>query len=135
MLSRLDDAVAAREAALLAARRFAADAGHELRTPLQSVRANLDMASSEEANAGQRRLALQTAPLHPIGSAGLSTASELWRAVSRGRWRKTRMSTSAILPTVRFSPPGPGIPAAERARVIRRFARGRGATAAAAPRD
>ena len=61
MLSRLEDAVATREAALLAARRFAADAGHELRTPLQSVRANLDIATSDEANPQQRRLALEIA--------------------------------------------------------------------------
>jgi signal transduction histidine kinase len=63
MLSRLEEAVVAREAALLAARRFAADAGHELRTPLQSVRANLDIASGEEANAHQRQLAVETAAL------------------------------------------------------------------------
>lgn len=61
MLSRLRDAVATREAALLAARRFAADVGHELRTPLQSVRANLDIAGSEGANSEQRRVAIETA--------------------------------------------------------------------------
>jgi signal transduction histidine kinase len=63
MLGRLEEAVATREAALLAARRFAADVGHELRTPLQSVRANLDIASSKGANAEQQRVALETAAL------------------------------------------------------------------------
>ncbi len=63
MLARLRDAVAAREAVLLSARRFAADAGHELRTPLQSVRANLDIAKSAGANAEQRQVALDTATL------------------------------------------------------------------------
>ncbi len=42
MLQRLARSAAEREAALEAARRFAADAGHELRTPLTAMQANLD---------------------------------------------------------------------------------------------
>ena len=59
MLARLDTAIAAREQALVAARRFAADAGHELRTPLQTIRANLDIARSPEASHDERQLALE----------------------------------------------------------------------------
>ena len=61
MLARLDSAIAAREQALLAARRFAADAGHELRTPLQTIRSNLDIARSPDASPDERQLALQVA--------------------------------------------------------------------------
>jgi signal transduction histidine kinase len=61
MLARLESAVTAREQALVAARRFAADAGHELRTPLQSIRSNLDIARFPEANADERKLALEVA--------------------------------------------------------------------------
>ncbi len=42
MLARLERSSAAREAALHAARRFAADAGHELRTPLTAMQSTLD---------------------------------------------------------------------------------------------
>ena len=61
MLARLDSAIAARDQALVAARRFAADAGHELRTPLQSIRSNLDIARFRDASPEERQLALEVA--------------------------------------------------------------------------
>jgi two-component system sensor histidine kinase PrrB len=42
MLTRLERSTAETESALEATRRFAADVGHEIRTPLTSIRANLD---------------------------------------------------------------------------------------------
>jgi signal transduction histidine kinase len=196
MLSRLDEAVAAREAALLAARRFAADAGHELRTPLQSVRANVDIASSDEANAEQRRHALETAALQSDrlsrlvdglqtlarGESGLASvaadvdlgdiadaavfaartrhpevaidselpasgpvvhgdADGLWRVVENllenaarhgrpGGHVRLRVSNNGAGAEILVEDDGPGIPAAERERVVGRFARCRGTTAA-----
>lgn len=195
MLSRLDEAVAAREAALLAARRFAADAGHELRTPLQSVRANLDIASSDEANPQQRRLALETAGLQSDrlsrlvdglqtlarGESGLVVAAAdvdlgdiadgavfaartrhpeiviesdlpatgpvvrgdadgLWRVIENllenaarhgrpGGHVRLRVTDDAAGAEIIVEDDGPGIPLAERERVVRRFARGQNATA------
>jgi signal transduction histidine kinase len=195
MLGRLEDAVDAREAALLAARRFAADAGHELRTPLQSVRANLDIAGSDEANAEQRRLALETAGLQSDrlsrlvdglqtlarGESGLVTAAAdvdlgdiadgavfaartrhpevtieselpaagpvvhgdadgLWRVIENllenaarhGRpsgHARLRVSADGAGAEILVDDDGPGIPLAERERVVRRFARGQNAAA------
>jgi signal transduction histidine kinase len=196
MLGRLEDAVAGRDAALLAARRFAADAGHELRTPLQSVRANLDIASSEGADAEQRRIALETAGLQSDrlkrlvdglqtlarGESGLQAeagdidlgdiadaavfaartrhpeividcelpatgpvvsgdADGLWRVIENllenaarhgrpGGHAVLRVSANGAGAEIVVEDDGPGIPPAERERVTRRFARGRGATAA-----
>ena len=195
MLSRLEEAVAARAAALIAARRFAADAGHELRTPLQSVRANLDIAASEAANAEQRRLALETAAsqsdrlnrlvdglqtlargesglLAPVTDVDLGDIADgavfatrtrhpeltidsdlpasgpvvqgdadgLWRVVENllenaarhGRPAghvRLRVAGNGAGAEIVVEDNGPGIPDAERERVIRRFARGRDATA------
>jgi two-component system, OmpR family, sensor histidine kinase PrrB len=195
MLSRLDEAVGAREAALLAARRFAADAGHELRTPLQSVRANLDIASSDEANPQQRRLALETAGLQSDrlsrlvdglqtlarGESGLVAAAAdvdlgdiadgavfaartrhpeiviesdlpatgpvvrgdadgLWRVIENllenaarhgrpGGHVRLRVTDDVAGAEIIVEDDGPGIPLAERERVVRRFARGQNATA------
>jgi two-component system sensor histidine kinase PrrB len=194
MLARLEEAVAAREAALLAARRFAADAGHELRTPLQSVRANLDIASSDTANDEQRRLALETAAsqserlnrlvdgLQTLarGESGLGVpaadvdlgdiadgavfaartrhpglviesvlpasgpvvqgdADGLWRVVENllenaarhgrsGGHVRLQVAGNGAGAEIVVGDDGPGIPLAERERVIRRFARGSGAT-------
>ncbi len=196
MLARLEDAVATRESALLAARRFAADAGHELRTPLQSVRANLDIASSGGANAEQRRVAIETAAsqserlkrlvdglqtlargesglVAPVADVDLGDLADaavfatrtrhpelvidsnlpvsgpvvqgdadgLWRVIENLLENAARHGRPAghvrLLVAANRSETeivveddGPGIPLAERQRVTRRFARGRGATAA-----
>lgn len=53
-LARLADETARREAALEAARAFAASAAHELRTPLQSALTNLDIAASPAAAPADR---------------------------------------------------------------------------------
>ena len=195
MLSRLEEAVAAREAALLAARRFAADAGHELRTPLQSVRANLDIATGDGANEEQRRLALDTAATQserlnrlvdglqtlargesglvaPVAEVDLGDIADaavfaaatrhpelviesdlpasgpvvqgdadgLWRVVENllenaarhgrpGGHVRLRVAANGARAEIVVEDDGPGIPSTERQQVVRRFARGRGATA------
>jgi signal transduction histidine kinase len=195
MLGRIEEAVAAREAALLAARRFAGDAGHELRTPLQSARANLDIASSDGANDEQRRLALETAAAQSErlnrlvdglqtlarGESGLvapaaevdlgdiadaavfaagtrhpelviesdlpasgpvvqGDADGLCRVVENllenaarhgrpGGHVRLRVAANGAGAEIVIEDDGPGIPFAERERVTRRFARGRGTTA------
>jgi signal transduction histidine kinase len=59
MLARLERSSAERERALEATRRFAADVGHEVRTPLTSMRANLDaVRRNPTMPAGQRRAIL-----------------------------------------------------------------------------
>jgi two-component system sensor histidine kinase PrrB len=81
MLERLGASAAAREAALEAARRFAADAGHELRTPLTSLRANLSAlgpVAAADVAAGQ---ALEASERDAVRLAGLV---EQLQALARG---------------------------------------------------
>ena len=190
MLERLGRSADEREAALLAARRFAADAGHELRTPLQSVRANLDIARARGVMPEDLRVALDTASsqsdrlerlvdgLQSLarGEAGLGSAPTpvdlgdvadgavfaartrhptltitldapesgpvvdgdsdgLWRvlenlienAALHGGSRVVVRVTDDV--TIVVEDDGPGIPAADRERLVQRFARGRDATA------
>ncbi|MHB1567618.1 MAG: HAMP domain-containing sensor histidine kinase [Solirubrobacteraceae bacterium] len=196
MLERLNAAVLAREQALLAARRFAADAGHELRTPLQTIRANLDIAGSPGAGSDERKLAIEVATLqsdrmrrlidglqglargesglgagsaevdvgdiadgavfvartrHPelvidvdlpeSGPIVIGDADGLWRVIENllenaarhgrpGGHVRLRVHELADWVEIIVDDDGPGIPPAERERVMRRFQRGSGATAA-----
>jgi two-component system sensor histidine kinase PrrB len=164
-----------------------------LRTPLQSVRANLDIASSDTANDEQRRLALETAAsqserlnrlvdgLQTLarGESGLGVpaadvdlgdiadgavfaartrhpglviesvlpasgpvvqgdADGLWRVVENllenaarhgrsGGHVRLQVAGNGAGAEIVVGDDGPGIPLAERERVIRRFARGSGA--------
>jgi two-component system sensor histidine kinase PrrB len=60
MLARLEHSSAETEGALEATRRFAADVGHEVRTPLTSIRANLDsLRRNPEMAAPQRQAILE----------------------------------------------------------------------------
>jgi len=196
MLARLDSAIAAREQALVAARRFAADAGHELRTPLQTIRSNLDIARSPDASQDERQLALEVATQQSQrinrlvdglqglarGEAGLVQSGTevdlgdiadsavyvtrtrhpdlsididlpesgptvtgdgdgLWRVIENLLENAARHGRPGGHITMQVAPlnggaeilvddDGPGIPPAERERVMRRFQRGPGATAA-----
>jgi signal transduction histidine kinase len=81
MLERLGASASAREAALEAARRFAADAGHELRTPLTSLRANLSaLGPAAAADAGARQ-ALEASERDAVRLAALV---EQLQALARG---------------------------------------------------
>jgi two-component system sensor histidine kinase PrrB len=60
MLTRLERSTAETEAALDATRRFAGDVGHEVRTPLTSIRANLDaLRRNPSMPQAQRQLILE----------------------------------------------------------------------------
>jgi signal transduction histidine kinase len=85
MLERLGASAAEREAALAAARRFAADAGHELRTPLTSLQANLSSLGGAPGNpaldasrADAKRLGALVEQLQALarGEAGAPAAPE-----------------------------------------------------------
>ncbi|HVE68960.1 MAG TPA: HAMP domain-containing sensor histidine kinase, partial [Solirubrobacteraceae bacterium] len=85
MLERRGAAAAEREAALAAARRFAADAGHELRTPLTSLEANLSSlgaaqsgAALDASRADARRLGALVEQLQALarGEAGAPASPE-----------------------------------------------------------
>jgi signal transduction histidine kinase len=196
MLARLDSAIGAREQALLAARRFAADAGHELRTPLQTIRSNLDIARSPDARPDERQLAVEVATQQSErinrlvdglqglarGEAGLVQSGTevdlgdiadsavyvtrtrhpdlsidvdlpesgptvtgdidgLWRVIEnllenaarhgrRGGHITMHVAARGGGAEILVDDDGPGIPPAERERVMRRFQRGPGAAAA-----
>src|SRR6266516_744870 len=189
-------AIAAREQALVAARRFAADAGHELRTPLQTIRSNLDIARSPDASQDERQLAIEvvtrqsermnrlvdglqslargeaglvqsgtevdlgdiadsaayvTRTRHPdlsidvdLPESGPTVTGDgdgLWRVIENLLENAARHGRPGGHITMQVAPlnggaeilvddDGPGIPPAERQRVMRRFQRGPGATAA-----
>ncbi len=193
MLGRLEASSARTRAALEAARRFTADAGHELRTPLMALRTDVDtlrrpdlpeaqrgdVLDAVEAEARQLAGLLEALQALARGDAGVAGRSEpvdlaavVATAVAGARARHPgvtftleaedvevrgsadglRMAVDNLLENaarhgrpggrveVRVGPgeggarvtvddDGPGIPEAERERVLERFARGRDARA------
>lgn len=187
MLERTAASAAAREEALSASRRFAADAGHELRTPLAAVAANLDtLQRHPDLDADQRaemlrgltedsaRMAAlldalqalargdaaEAVPREPLDVADIADAAVqaarrrhpeaefaldapqdiriqgwpdglrlaidnlLENAVKHGG---SRVELSVRPDGVTVEDDGPGIPAGDRERVLRRFERGKNA--------
>ena len=195
MLGRLRASTDALEQALLATRRFTADAGHELRTPLTGLRATLDtLERNDELPAEQRRAlvramageqerivhlleglqalargeAAESLPRETVEVADVVDAAvyaarrrhpavrfafedEAPEATVEGWTEGIRLLTENLLDNaalhggrevrVRLAPDGaagvvlgveddgPGVPAAERERLLEPFARGAGATA------
>jgi signal transduction histidine kinase len=196
MLGRLRSSSEATERALHATRRFAADAGHELRTPLASLRANLDslernpgLSAGERAAIVGEMTAEQDRMVHLLGGLQALARGEAAESLPRENVELGDVLDAAMYsarsrhPDVRFElqdagqdtamngwagglrvlvdnlldnaalhgrpgglvrvqlrrdhrslvlgvdDDGPGIPPAERERVLEAFARGNGATA------
>lgn len=81
MLARLQKSTAETERALEASRRFAADAGHELRTPMTSIQANIEvLARSPNLSANERHILSDVAREH----ARIVTLLDALQTLARG---------------------------------------------------
>jgi two-component system sensor histidine kinase PrrB len=113
MLARLETADAERRAALEATRRFAADAGHELRTPLATIGAGVQTLHEHPELAGEERAAAfdDVRQEHRRVVALLESLQTLARGDAAGRLERERVDLvelveEAVAAVRRTAPPG-----------------------------